>query len=394
MTTLYNGSLTVQGLFDSVAGPEGKTTADTIVSILNNIEYCSQQRVMMEIGSYNTTCGNFGNIYKYALGFSNSISGSGGSFLIQACPVSTTSYANENPPITLINLNTSNMLLSVPLTVNAPGRFKNSLSLYNDSTLAFNVANSGIISFETDVWHSDLRGGNRIQFRSNSHTDFNSGGNYYFSSNNIIRLTIDSTGNIVATGDVTAFSDVRVKENIVTIDSPLEKINAMRGVYYTRKDTPGPRHLGVIAQEIETVLPEVVLTSGPNGNKSVAYANMVALLIEGMKEQGKQISTLQEEVKELKSKVAVLDYTLEEEQTTVKLLQPMVLNLESNMEEQQSTLSHLHPEVLELQSTVKEEKIALEILQEIIGSLEKLNTPLEVNEDTKVDTESNIQGMD
>jgi hypothetical protein len=394
MTTLYNGSLTVQGLFTPVAGPTLKTTADTIVSILNNIEYCSQQRVMMEIGSYNTTCGNFGNIYKYALGFSNSISGSGGSFLIQACPVSTTSYANENPSITLITLNTSNMLLSVPLSVNGAGRFKNSLSLYNDSTLAFNVANSGIISFETDVWHSDLRGANRIQFRNNSHTDFNSGGNYYFNTNNIIRLTIDYTGNVVANGDVTAFSDVRVKKNIVTIDSPLEKINAMRGVYYTRIDTPGPRHIGVIAQEIETVLPEVVLTSGPNGNKSVAYANIVALLIEGIKEQGKQISTLQANIQDLQSKVAVLDYTLEEEQTTLKLLQPMVLNLEDTLEEQQSTITHLHPAVIELQSTVKEEQIALETVQEIIGSLEKLNLSVPVNEDAEVDTESNIQGVD
>lgn len=341
MTTLYNGSLTVQGLFDSVAGPEGKTTADTIVSILNNIEYSSQQRVMMEIGSYNTTCGNLGNIYKYALGFSNSISGSGGSFLIQGCPVATTAYSNVNPPITLFTLNTTSATFTVPLIANA------SLSLYSGS-LKFNVANTGVVSFQTNQWHNDLGGVNRIYFQANADTYFNSEGGYYFRSNGNNKLTIDANGNIVATGDVTAFSDIRVKENIVTIDSPLEKINAMRGVYYTRKDTPGPRHLGVIAQEIETVLPEVVLTSGPNGNKSVAYANIVALLIEGIKEQGKQISTLQEEVKELKSKVAVVEYTVEEEQTTVKLLQPMVLNLEHSLEEQQSTLS-------QLQSTVKEE---------------------------------------
>ena len=111
-------------------------------------------------------------------------------------------------------------------------------------------------------------------------------GSVTFSSGTVKKLTLDGGGNLTATGDITAFSDLRLKENIVIIDSPLEKINAMRGVYYTRKDNPGPRHVGVIAQEVEEVLPEVVLTDAAT-NKSVAYANMVALLIEGIKEQGK-----------------------------------------------------------------------------------------------------------
>ena len=157
MTTLYNGSLTVQGLFDSVAGPAGVTSADTIVSILNNIEYSSQQRVMMEIGSYNTTCGNLGNICKYALGFSNSSNGTGGSFLIQACPVSITSYSTINTPITLFTLNTVNLTVSVPLLATG------SISLYSGS-LKFNVANTGALSFQKDQWHNDLGGINRIYF--------------------------------------------------------------------------------------------------------------------------------------------------------------------------------------------------------------------------------------
>jgi len=379
MTTLYNGTLTVQGLFTQVVGPAGITSAHTLVSILNNIEYASQQQVMMEIGSYNTNSGNLGNIYKYALGFSNSTNGTGGSFIIQACPVSTSTYTNINPPITLLTINTVNITSSVPLIVNGSGTFSNFLSLYNGN-LQFNVANTGSISFQRDVWHNDLGGINRIYFGAASHTYFNSQAGYFFRSQGIDRLRIEANGNVVANGDITAFSDIRIKENIVTIDSPLEKINAMRGVYYTRIDTPGPRHIGVIAQEVEKVLPEVVLTSGPNENKSVAYANMVALLIEGIKEQGKTITQQQSTIqdlqgilRELQSKVEVIHYTLEEERVTLQGIQPMILDLEN---------------------TIQEQGVSMETLQEIIGSLENLNTHVEVNEDKEVDPESSIQGVD
>ena len=100
-------------------------------------------------------------------------------------------------------------------------------------------------------------------------------------------------GDIYSSGNVTAYSDVRAKENIVTIDSPLDKIMKMRGVYYTRKDMEKKRQVGVIAQEIEEVLPEVVMTDATeNKNKSVAYGNIVALLIEGMKAQQSTIDSL------------------------------------------------------------------------------------------------------
>ena len=93
--------------------------------------------------------------------------------------------------------------------------------------------------------------------------------------------------NIIASGNVTAYSDIRLKENIETIDSPLEKIQKMRGVYYTLKeDSSSKRKIGVIAQEMEEVLPEVVYTCTSEDKwKSVAYGNIVAVLLEGMKAQ-------------------------------------------------------------------------------------------------------------
>ena len=118
--------------------------------------------------------------------------------------------------------------------------------------------------------------------------------------------TMTVNGNLIASGNVTAFSDVRAKENIVTIDSPLDKIMKMRGVYYTRKDLSEPteRHVGVIAQEIEEILPEVVLTdTTENKNKSVAYGNIVAILIEGMKEQQKIIEGHQSTINSLLTRI-------------------------------------------------------------------------------------------
>ena len=105
---------------------------------------------------------------------------------------------------------------------------------------------------------------------------------------------LDVSGTIRATGDVIAYSDERVKENIKTIDNSLEKVNKLRGVEFN-KIGEDKKSIGVIAQEIEKVLPEVVRTDD-EGMKSVAYGNVVGVLIEAIKE-------LNKEVEELKNKL-------------------------------------------------------------------------------------------
>lgn len=111
-------------------------------------------------------------------------------------------------------------------------------------------------------------------------------------------LSVTQTGVVVAANNITAFSDARLKENVVTIDSALNKVSQMRGVYYNRIDDENKtRNIGVIAQEIEKVLPEVVHTR-EDDMKSVAYGNIVGILIEAIKE-------LSEEVKTLRSKLDI-----------------------------------------------------------------------------------------
>jgi hypothetical protein len=112
----------------------------------------------------------------------------------------------------------------------------------------------------------------------------------------IVDSNKDASGfrNVTATGtvqgaEVTATSDERLKSNIKTIDNALDKVMNMRGVSYTKQAEKG---VGVIAQEIEKVLPEVV-TDGEY--KSVAYGNIVGVLIEAIKEQQKQIDELKKD---------------------------------------------------------------------------------------------------
>jgi hypothetical protein len=97
--------------------------------------------------------------------------------------------------------------------------------------------------------------------------------------------TLDVTGDIRATGDITAFSDRRVKSNLEKITGALDKVAAINGYTFTRTDSvSNERHAGVIAQEVQEVLPEVVSTDG-TGHLSVAYGNITALLIEALKEE-------------------------------------------------------------------------------------------------------------
>ena len=105
------------------------------------------------------------------------------------------------------------------------------------------------------------------------------------------------SGNMTAAGNVTAYSDIRLKDNIKLIGNALEKVSAIRGVYYTRKDQEDKTkvHTGIIAQEVEAVLPEVV-SEDNIGTKHVAYGNMVGLLIEAIKELKEEVNSLKQQI--------------------------------------------------------------------------------------------------
>jgi len=115
-----------------------------------------------------------------------------------------------------------------------------------------------------------------------------------------IKHTWDFAGNYTATGNITAYSDIRIKENIEVIPEALDKVCQLSGYTFDRTDfapdaetgvMPETRQTGVIAQEVLKVLPEAVAEMD-DGKLTVAYGNMVGLLIESIKELKAEIDTL------------------------------------------------------------------------------------------------------
>lgn len=114
---------------------------------------------------------------------------------------------------------------------------------------------------------------------------------------------LDVVGNVRVSGTIEATgflysSDRNLKKNITPLEGSLEKILSLNGYSYNWKSTDRA-DIGVIAQEVETVYPELVHTD-KNGVKSVEYANLIAPLIEAIKSQQKEIEALKAEVANLK----------------------------------------------------------------------------------------------
>ena len=127
------------------------------------------------------------------------------------------------------------------------------------------------------------------------------GAGYFAHGGNWIRLANRTEAALLAgatfTGDVSApnfnsTSDSQLKDNIKQINSALDKVDSIRGVTFNWKDS-GKASMGVIAQEVEEIAPEVV--SEVDGYKAVNYDGLIGLLIESIKE-------LKQEIEDLKSK--------------------------------------------------------------------------------------------
>ena len=126
-------------------------------------------------------------------------------------------------------------------------------------------------------------------------TDFEMGNNIGWGT-----TTFTFASHITAGGNVTAYSDIKLKENIEVIPNALDKVKQIRGVTFTRNDQDDKelRHAGVIAQEVEKVLPEVVGYDKGKDVKTVSYGNMVGLLIEAVKELKQEVDDLKAQLKE------------------------------------------------------------------------------------------------
>ncbi|HLV30476.1 MAG TPA: tail fiber domain-containing protein, partial [Chitinispirillaceae bacterium] len=133
-------------------------------------------------------------------------------------------------------------------------------------------------------------------------------------------------------------SDIRFKTDIDSIHDPLKKVNALKGISFNWKHSDFPdrhfpqgRQIGVIAQEVEKILPEVIRTD-KDGYKSVAYDKLSAILIEAVKEQQKIIENQNEEIEKHEDKIAYQKTEIDSIKNGFKELEKIIYTIKSNME--------------------------------------------------------------
>src|SRR5210317_119413 len=173
----------------------------------------------------------------------------------------------------------------------------NGLVINNDEGL---TTNSGRIFFEGNSTTALMQEADDFSIRTGATTGTSSGTERF----RVNTSGVGVTGDVNATGDVVAYysSDKRLKDNIIRIENPLEKVEKIGGYTFDWNDnqqTYTGKDVGVIAQEIQEVLPELV-TERDNGYLAVKYEKIVPLLIESIKE-------LKQEVDEIKQKCDCLN---------------------------------------------------------------------------------------
>lgn len=149
----------------------------------------------------------------------------------------------------------------------------------------------GVKSWKDEVRFENPGSGNNIVLSNDPTVAYGDPGLTFNGSSGSVEF--GSTGSIVASDDITAFSDRKLKTNLEQIENALDKVTELTGYIYERIDQPGHKHTGLIAQDVEKVLPEAV--SDNDGTLSVAYGNLMGLMVEAIKELKQEVQSLKQQ---------------------------------------------------------------------------------------------------
>jgi hypothetical protein len=197
---------------------------------------------------------------------------------------------------------------STTVTTSIATKLTKSSNLSDLTNAATARTNLGLATVASSGSYADLSSKPTIPTNNNQITNgagyYSSGSTPSFGATSTGALSV--TGAITATGEITAYySDVNLKKDIVAITDPIAKVMALRGVTYRPNDAAlalgitDKEEVGVIAQEVEAVLPQLVCPSAFEGYKTVKYEKLTALLLEAVKAQQTQIEALTAQVAKL-----------------------------------------------------------------------------------------------
>ena len=196
-----------------------------------------------------------------------------------------------------VDLKTGNLKINGTTVINTSRQLVN-LTFYGDTTG---------VRFAIDIDLVDTGNVKRLRFNSSGSSVYNSTNGHVFQHAGVNKADIQTDGDAIFAGNVTAYgspSDINLKENIETIPNAVEKVQKLDGITFNYKKDGG-RSTGLIAQQLQEVLPEVVYTAKDlegEEHLAVRYGNVVGLLVEALKEQQTQINNLTSLVNQLKEK--------------------------------------------------------------------------------------------
>jgi hypothetical protein len=251
------------------------TTADNVYATADNV-YSTYANTIIVAGFVNSNL-------TIALNTANSI---------------TSNALNTSISITSDALNTSNSITNDALNVsniivNSANSFANTVNV--TAQAAFNTANSALLIAQdaANVVYeiTDDTSNNTTLFVALFDANTGTPNTAYVSSSKLFYNP--STGELSAT-NFDSLSDVNKKTDIETIQNAIETVCELRGVTFRWKDN-GHKSMGLIAQEVESVVPEVVVTN-ELGDKSVTYGSLIGLLVEAIKELNDKIYTVENNI--------------------------------------------------------------------------------------------------
>ena len=147
--------------------------------------------------------------------------------------------------------------------------------------------------------------GNYFRFHTNNadtYFDMNCGNIHWRQGSSTRFIFYTTTANMTVYGTVTQHSDLRIKDNVVEIPNCIDKVKSIRGIYYNRTDfNTEPTKIGVVAQEVEVEMPELVHDEETSGIKSVSYTELTAVLVNAIKEQQTIIDDLKSRLETLEN---------------------------------------------------------------------------------------------